>query len=106
VHGLRRLHCCVSRRRVEFAIRQSGGRVSDTAHIASLIVRARCDSAQSTAERLMKLSGVEVHAVQDGKIIVVLEAASESALANLMEQIRAEPDVVLVNLIYHEVETT
>jgi len=79
--------------------------VSGTAHIASLIVRARSESACVTAERLANLPGVEIHAVQDGKIVVVLEAATERGLADLMETIRAEPDVMLVNLIYHEVET-
>jgi nitrate reductase NapAB chaperone NapD len=37
---------------------------------------------------------------------VVLEAATESGLADLMETIRVEPGVVLVNLTYHQVETT
>jgi periplasmic nitrate reductase NapD len=80
--------------------------VSSTVHIASLIVRARCESAHAAAESLAALPGVEVHAVQDGKIIVVLEAPNESGLADLMETIRNEPGVVLVNLIYHEVETS
>lgn len=75
-------------------------------HIASLIVRARCESAHLIAEHFSELPGVEIHAVEDGKIIVVLEADTEFGVANLMETIRAEPGVVLVNLIYHEVETT
>ena len=106
MHGLRGLPRRVSRRRVELAISQGGRRVSSTVHIASLIVRARCESAPAVAERLATLSGVEIHAIHDGKIIVVLEAATESGLADLMETIRVEPGVVLVNLIYHEVETT
>jgi nitrate reductase NapD len=93
-------------RRIDFAIQQGGGHVSDIVHIASLIVRARRESEHAVAERLIKVPGVEVHAVQDGKIIVVLEATTESGLADLMETIRAEPGVVLVNLAYHQVETT
>jgi nitrate reductase NapAB chaperone NapD len=80
--------------------------MSDTVHIASLIVRAHRELAHAVAERLITLPGVEVHAVQDGKIIVVLEATNESGLADLMETIRVEPGVVLVNLTYHQVETT
>jgi periplasmic nitrate reductase NapD len=106
VHGLRRVHCCVSNRRIELAIHEGGGLVSNTVHIASLIVRARLESAQSAAEGLAALPGVEVHAVQDGKIIVVLEAPNEAGLAELMGVIRSVPGVVLVNLIYHEVETS
>jgi periplasmic nitrate reductase NapD len=80
--------------------------MSNTVHIASLIVRAVADSAHAIAKRLAELPGIEIHAVQDSRILVVLEAATESGLANLMETIRAEAGVVLVNLIYHEVETT
>jgi nitrate reductase NapAB chaperone NapD len=47
----------------------------------------------------------EVHAVEDGKIVVVLEAASERDLADRMDALRAEPDVLFVNLVYHQVDT-
>ncbi|HET9394634.1 MAG TPA: chaperone NapD [Nitrospiraceae bacterium] len=80
--------------------------MSSTAHVSSLIVRARPEQADAVAQSLTKIAGLEVHAVQDGKIIVVLEAPTHSGLAESIDAIRAEPGVLLVNLIYHEVETT
>jgi nitrate reductase NapD len=80
--------------------------MSDNVHIASLIVRARSEHAHAVAGELRRIPGLEVHAVQDGKIIVVLEAPTHAALADGIDVIRQEPRVLLVNLIYHEVETT
>lgn len=75
-------------------------------HIASLVVRVRPDSAQSLAERIARRSGTEVHAVEDGKIIVVLEASTERLLADRMDELRHEPGVLLVNLVYHHMDAT
>jgi len=78
--------------------------MSDVIHIASLIVRTRHEDAEAVALRLARMSGVEVHAVQDGKIILVLEAESERGLADHMDVIRCEAGVLLASLVYHEVE--
>jgi nitrate reductase NapD len=75
-----------------------------TAHVASLIVRARPELADAVAERITTLPGVEVHANEHGKIIVVLEAASERALADQMESLREQPDVLMVSLVFHQVD--
>jgi nitrate reductase NapD len=75
-----------------------------TAHIASVIVRARPEHAAGLAARIAATPGHEVYAVADGKVIVVIEAASERALADCMDGLRQEPDVMLVSLVYHEVD--
>lgn len=74
----------------------------NTVHIASVIVRARADCADAVADRLARLPGTEVHAVEDGKIIVVLEAEGERELADLMETMRNEPEVLMVSLVFHQ----
>lgn len=74
------------------------------AHIASLIVRARPECAAGVAARISATPGHEVHAVRDGKIIVVIEADSERMLADRMDGLRQEPDVMLVSLVYHEID--
>jgi nitrate reductase NapD len=71
-------------------------------HIASFIVRARPEIAATVAARLTSAPGTEVHAVDAGKIIVVLEAASDAALAERMDEMRHDPDVLMVSLVYHE----
>jgi nitrate reductase NapD len=71
-------------------------------HIASLVVRARPEFAARVAAGIAQTPGHEVHAVADGKIIVTLEAASERALADCMDELRARPDILFVNLVYHQ----
>jgi nitrate reductase NapD len=50
------------------------------------------------------MPGTEVPAVEAGKIIVVAEAASERDLADTMERLREEPDVLMVSLVFHQVD--
>jgi nitrate reductase NapD len=78
--------------------------VTEPLHIASFIVRAHSDVAPAVAERIARHAGAEIHAVEAGTIIVVLEADTEQALADRMERLRHEPDVLLVNLVYHQME--
>jgi periplasmic nitrate reductase NapD len=79
--------------------------MNDAVHIASLIVRARPELALMVADRIANQPGAEVHAVDSGRIIVVLEAPTERALADWMDSLRQQPDVLLVNLVYHQVES-
>jgi nitrate reductase NapD len=73
-------------------------------HIASFIVRARPEIAATVAARLVTAPDTEVHAVNAGKIIVVVEASSEGVLADRMDEIRSDPDVLMVSLVYHQME--
>jgi nitrate reductase NapD len=73
-------------------------------HIASLIVRARPEQAGQVAARIAATPGHEVYAVENGKVIVVIEAESERALADCMDGLRHAPDVLFVNLVYHQVD--
>ena len=70
--------------------------------IASFIVCARADDAAEVAGRIARMEGTEIHAVEDGKIIVVVEAPSERQLADRMDALGREPGVLLVNLVYHQ----
>lgn len=71
-------------------------------HVASLIVRARPEVARQVAARIAHAPGAEVHAVESGKIIVVLESATERALADQMDAMRADPEVLMVSLVFHQ----
>ena len=75
------------------------------AHVASVLVRARPERAAEVAARIAAHEHSEVHAVEQGKIVVVLEAPSERALADRMDELRGEPDVLFVNLVFHQVDT-
>ena len=73
-------------------------------HIASFIVRTRADDAAGVAHRIAAMEGAEIHAVEDGKIIVVVEAPGERELADRMDDLRGLPDVLMVNLVYHQAD--
>jgi nitrate reductase NapD len=73
-------------------------------HVASLIVRTRPENAHEVAARVAQSPTTEIHAVVDGRIIVVVESADERALADRMDVIRDDPDVLMVSLVYHAVD--
>ncbi len=73
-------------------------------HIASFIVRARPEVAPEVAARIAQMPRAEIHAVESGKIIVVVEAESERVLADYMEELRAAPDVLMVSLVFHQMD--
>jgi nitrate reductase NapD len=73
-----------------------------TVHIASVIVRARPELADAVAARIAGVAGAEVRASEAGKIVAVLEASSEHALAEQMEALRDQPDVLMVSLVFHQ----
>ena len=75
-----------------------------TLHIASFIVRARPEIAHTLAARIALAPDTEIHAVEDGKIIVVVESSSERELANRMDDMRDDPDVLMVSLVYHQMD--
>jgi nitrate reductase NapD len=75
-----------------------------TFHVASFIVRAQPDLAPAVAARLAAEPATEIHAVESGKIIVVVESASERALADRMEEMRDDPDVLMVSLVFHQMD--
>jgi nitrate reductase NapD len=74
-----------------------------TTHIASVIVRARPEQADAAAARISRVAGAEVRASEGGKIIAVLEASSERALADQMEALRDQPGVLMVSLVFHQI---
>ena len=73
-------------------------------HVASFIVRTRPEVAQEVAARVAQSPSTEIHAVDSGRIIVVVESVDERALADRMDDIRNDPDVLLVSLVYHAVD--
>ena len=79
--------------------------VNADTHIASLVVRARPERAAQVAASISAREGHEVRAMSDGKIVVVLEAPSERALADRMDDLRGEPDVLFVNLVFHQLDS-
>ncbi|MBC8024506.1 MAG: chaperone NapD [Steroidobacteraceae bacterium] len=73
-------------------------------HVASLIVRTRAENAHDVASRIARAPSTEIHAVENGKIVVVVESTGERALADQMDEIREDADVLMVSLVYHQID--
>ncbi len=76
-------------------------------HICSMLVRLFPEHLHAVQASLSHIPAIEVISVDPShsKMIVVLEATSQSALLALQEQMNAMPAVVGVEMIYHHVDT-
>ena len=74
-------------------------------HIASLLVQCLPKNLEATASALEKLEGTEVPARDEkGKLIVLLELATEYALLERTRQIETMPGVISVSMVYHQLD--
>jgi periplasmic nitrate reductase NapD len=75
-------------------------------HISSLIVHARPDMTGTVVDAINAIPGVEVQ-IQDGrgKLVVVLETATELAIVEHLNAIQTLPGVLSTALVFHHVET-
>lgn len=73
-------------------------------HLASLVVRCRPADAHALVAHLDALSGTEVAAHADGRLVVVIEGADEAALVERLEAVRALDGVLAANLVFHHAD--
>ena len=73
-------------------------------HIASAVVKARPAAQDSVAARVADLVGVEVLAVDQGRIIAVLEASQHSTLATTLDRIAGLDGVLSAVLVFEHTE--
>jgi len=72
-------------------------------HISSAIVTTRPERAPDIARRLAALPGTEVHAVQGGKIVLVLEGDSVGEIGGRLAEISVMEEVFSANLVFEQV---
>ena len=80
------------------------GALSCETVISSVIVQARDSDADRIASAIGPLPGVEIHSQSQGKLIVVIETATDGQLAERVSDISAVPGVLGVNLVFHHTE--
>ena len=73
-------------------------------HISSAVVMSRPDRAEAVSAALAAMEGVEVHARQAGRIVVVLEGESAGELGGRLTEIAAIEGVVAANTVFEHVE--
>ena len=71
-------------------------------HISSLIVYFEPEHVATLIARLQRVEGCEVHATEQGKAIITLEATSQKQLAGLMDCISLIKGVIQSVPVYHE----
>jgi nitrate reductase NapD len=76
----------------------------DEVHISSLIVQAMPASMPAVTASVLAMPGLEVHAVEAGKMVVVLETADEGEIVARLSEINLLDGVMSVNLVYHQVD--
>jgi periplasmic nitrate reductase NapD len=75
-------------------------------HISSLVVHVRPEMAGTVVDTINAMPGVEVE-MQDGrgKLVVVLETATELTIVEHLNTIQTLPGVLSTALVFHHVET-
>jgi nitrate reductase NapD len=73
-------------------------------HIASLVLQCRPEHAARVAAEARRLPGVELAAAEGGKLVVLIEAASERRVLELTDALRELPQVLDCFLVHHHAE--
>lgn len=68
--------------------------------VSSLLVETLQDKVQEVAEKLMTFEGVEVHHIEDYKIIITVEAETIDDSYDITKEFVQIPGIIIVNLIY------
>jgi nitrate reductase NapD len=71
-------------------------------HIASFVVRTRAEDVAAVTDKINSMQGLEVHAEEQGKIVVTAEAENVRELADFIANLEALEGVLTVAPVYHE----
>ncbi|MDH5518666.1 MAG: chaperone NapD [Gammaproteobacteria bacterium] len=73
-------------------------------NISGVLVYAQADKADTVSQMLSEFDGVEVHASEQGKLIVTIEDENTGALADRVIQFQDLPNILSVAVVYHHDE--
>ena len=71
-------------------------------HVTSFVVSTRPEHGARVAGKINSMPGLEVHAEQQGKLVVTAEAYSVGELAELADSLEQVDSVIAVAPVYHE----
>jgi periplasmic nitrate reductase NapD len=75
-----------------------------THHISSAVVTAFPERCAELAQLINALPGTEVHHVENGKIVVVLEGADSNIIGGRLAAIALMDGVISANLVFEQIE--
>lgn len=73
-------------------------------HISSLVVRAHPRHVDAVCRIIENRPGAEIHAVENGKIVVTLETATEGEVAAALTDFTLLDGVMSAVMVFHHVE--
>lgn len=73
-------------------------------HISSLVVHCLPEQAEGVVARLRALPAAEASVAAPGKLVVVLETASEADIVERLNHIQLLPGVLAATLVFHHHE--
>jgi nitrate reductase NapD len=76
----------------------------DELHIASLVVHAHPTRADAVRRAIAAIGGAEIHAEENGKLVVTLEARSDIDIADRFTAISRLDGVLAASPVYHHAE--
>ena len=74
-------------------------------NVCGVLVMARPEAAEAVRTSLEAIDGVEVHASQNGKLVVTVEGPNNRDFANRIQDFSNISDVLSTSLVYHEIES-
>jgi len=78
--------------------------MADELHLASLLVHVRPDSLDRVRAAIAAMPGTEIHAEQDGKLVVVVEGPHEGWIADRMTAMHLTDGVLSAVMVFHHAE--
>ncbi|MFN7092341.1 MAG: chaperone NapD [Allorhizobium sp.] len=73
-------------------------------HVSSAVVLTAPASADRLINALTEMPNVEVHAAENGKIILVIEGRSSGEMGATLAAISGLPDVMAANMVFEHAE--
>lgn len=83
----------------------TGRVVAPTLHISSAVITAFPARCAELVDRLNALPGTEVHRVENGKIVIVMEAETSGELGGRLAEIALMDGVLSANMVFEQIET-
>ena len=71
-------------------------------NISGVLIHVKTEQMDSVSDELNAMEGVEVHAAEQGKLVVTAEHEKLNALADLVMSLQHLKNVMSVAMVYHE----
>ena len=71
-------------------------------NISGVLIHVKTEQMDSVSDELNAMEGVEVHAAENGKLVVTAEHEKLNALADIVMNLQHLKDVMSVVMVYHE----